>query len=62
MMADSGLELASHLSPKVVPVDKGPVDLDAKAGSVTEMQVTVAKFRVLAEEAIPQGVGLRPTV
>ena len=62
MMAESGPALASHLSAKAVPVDKGPVDLDAEAGSVAEVQVTVAQFRGLAEEAIPQRVGLRPAV
>jgi hypothetical protein len=43
------LELTSRLRPKAVPVDKGPVDFDAEAGSVAEVQVTVAQFRVLAE-------------
>ena len=56
------LELTSDLSPEPVPVDKGPVDFDAEAGSVPEVQVTVAQFRVLAEEAISQRVGLGPTV
>ena len=56
------LELTSRLRPEAVPVDKGPIDFDAEAGSVAEVQVTVAQFRGLAEEAIPQRVGLRPAV
>ena len=43
-----------------MPIDKGPVDLEAEAGAVAEMQVTVAQFRGLAEEAISQLVSLRP--
>ena len=50
-----------HLCPKAVLVDKSPVDFETKAGFVAELQMTIAQFRVLAEEAIPQGVGLRPT-
>ena len=45
-----------------MPIDKGPVDLEAEAGAVAEMQVTVAQFRVLAEEAISQRVSLRPAL
>ena len=45
-----------------MPIDKGPVDLEAEVGAVAEMQVTVAQFRVLAEEAISQRVSLRPAV
>ena len=42
-------------------IDKGPVDLEAEAGAVAEVQVTLAQFRVLAEEAMSQRISLRPT-
>jgi hypothetical protein len=48
--------------PVSVPIDKSPVDLEAEAGAVAEVQVTVAQLRVLAEEAISQWVSLPPTV
>jgi hypothetical protein len=51
-----------HLRPEAVPIDKGPVDLEAEAGAVAEVQVTRAQFRVLAEEAKSQRISLRPTV
>jgi hypothetical protein len=38
------------------------IPLEAEAGAVAEMQVTVAQFRVLAEEAISQRVSLRPAL
>jgi hypothetical protein len=50
------------LCPQAVPLDKSPIDLEAEAGSVVEVQVTVAQFRMLAEEAVSQRISLRPTV
>jgi hypothetical protein len=35
-----------------VPIDKSPIDLEAEAGSVAGVQVTVAQFGVFAEEAM----------
>src|SRR5262249_50140798 len=50
------------LCPDSVPIDKSPVDLEAEAGSIVKVQVTVAQFRMLAEDAISQRISLRPTV
>ena len=47
------------LCPQAVPIDKSPIDLEAEAGAVAEVKVTI---RMLAEEAISQRVSLRPTV
>ena len=51
-----------HLWAKAIPVDKGPVDFETKAGSVAELQVTIAQFRVLSEETKSQRIGLRPAM
>ena len=40
------------LCPEAVPIDKGPIDLEAEAVSVAEVKVTVAQFGVFAEEAM----------
>ena len=45
-----------------MPVDKGPIDIKTEAGLVAKVQVTIAQNWVLAKEAIPQRIGLRPTV
>jgi hypothetical protein len=37
-----------------VRIDKSPVDLEAEAGAVAEVQMTVAQFRVLAERRRPR--------
>src|SRR5215831_19162832 len=53
---------SSSLRPKMVLVDKSPVDLKTEAGPITKVQVTIVEHRVLAEEAIRQRIGLRPTM
>jgi hypothetical protein len=40
------------LCPDAVPIDKSPVDLEAEAGTVAEVQVTVALGGALADVAI----------
>ena len=50
------------LCPQAVSIDESPVDLEAEAGSVVEVQVTVAQFRMLTEDAVSQRISLRPTV
>ena len=50
------------LCPQAVSVDESPVDLEAEAGSVVEVQVTVAQFRMLTKDAVSQRISLRPTV
>ena len=50
------------LTSQAVLVDKGPVDLETKAGFIADMQVTVVQFRMLAEEAKSQWVGLGPAM
>ena len=52
------LSLCRH----AVSIDESPVDLEAEAGSVVEVQVTVAQFRTLTEDAVSQRISLRPTV
>ena len=42
MVAVKRTERTSRLSLESVPIDKGPVDLEAKAGAVAEMQMTAA--------------------
>lgn len=50
------------LCPQAVSIDESPVDLEAEAGSVVEVQVTVAQFRMLTKDAVSQRISLRPTV
>jgi Transposase IS116/IS110/IS902 family len=50
------------LCPQAVSVDESPVDLEAEAGSVVEVQVTVAQFRMLTKDAVSQWISLRPKV
>ena len=45
-----------------VPVDESPIDLEAETRFVTEVQMTVAQLRVLAEQPVRQWIGLRPTM
>ena len=51
-----------YLGPKAVPIDKVPVDFETKPRAVAKVQMTVAQFRVLAEQPVTQGIGLRPTM
>jgi len=50
------------LRPNTVPVDEIPIDLEAETRFVTEVQMTVAQLRVLAEQPVRQWIGLRPTM
>ena len=50
------------LCPQAVSIDESPVDLEAEAGSVVEVQVTVAQFRMLTKDAVSQRISLPPTV
>ena len=53
---------SSFLRPAAVSVDKGPIDFKTEARLAAKMNVTIAQGWMLAKEAIPQRIGLRPTV
>src|SRR4029077_1495957 len=58
----NGLSRTPDLPLHPVPLDEFPIRIEAEAGLVADLDVAVAQFGVLAEEAVGERVGLAPAM